>query len=73
MKPKGTTVTVHDEQLEKALRKFKKKVANSGKLLDVKNREHYVKPTTERKLAKNRARSRWKKYLASQQLSSRLY
>jgi small subunit ribosomal protein S21 len=73
LKPKGTTVTVHDEQLEKALRKFKKKVANSGKLLDVKNREHYVKPTTERKLAKSRARSRWKKYLASQQLSSRLY
>jgi small subunit ribosomal protein S21 len=73
LKPKGTTVTVHDEQLEKALRKFKKKVANSGKLLDVKNREHYVKPTTERKLAKGRARSRWKKYLASQQLSSRLY
>lgn len=73
MRTKGTTIIVHDGQLEKALRKFKKAVASSGKLLEIKNREHYVKPTTARKIAKGRARSRWKKHLAEQQLPVRSY
>jgi ribosomal protein S21 len=57
-----------DGNVEKALRKLKKKVAESRLLLDLREREHYVKPTTARKLKRNAARSRWKKYLASQQL-----
>jgi small subunit ribosomal protein S21 len=69
MAKRGTIVHVGvDGNVEKALRKFKKKVAESRKLLDLREREHYVKPTTARKIKKNAAQGRWKKYLASQQL-----
>jgi len=69
MARRGITVMVgQDGNVEKALRKFKKKVAESRLLLELREREHYVKPTTARKLKRNAARGRWKKYLASQQL-----
>ena len=69
MARRGITVMVgQDGNVEKALRKFKKKVAESRLLLTLREREHYVKPTTARKLKRNAARGRWKKYLASQQL-----
>jgi len=71
---KGLTVTVgQDGNVEKALRKFKKKVQESGVLLELKNRQHYVKPTTARKLKKNAARGRWLKKLQSEQLPKKLY
>jgi len=53
-----TTVTVKDGQFEKALRKFKKKVQESGILDDLREREHYTKPTTKRRMAKNKATRR---------------
>lgn len=69
MARRGITVQVGpDGNVERALRKFKKKVAESRKLLDLRDREQYIKPTTARKLKRNAARGRWKKYLASQQL-----
>ena len=65
----GITVIVGpDGNFDKAMRKFKKKVAESRLLIELREREHYVKPTTARKLKKNAARGRWKKYIASQQL-----
>lgn len=64
----GRTVFVTDGNVEKALRKFKKKIANSGVLQDLKNRESYVKPTTERKTAKAQAKKRWERQLQKQQL-----
>lgn len=70
---KGRSVTVVDGNVEKALRKFKKKVQASGVLNDVRDREHYVKPTTERKLKRNAARKRWERQLASQQLPKKMY
>lgn len=57
----GLKVTVRDGQFEKALRQFKRKVDQSGILRELKEREHYVKPTTKRKLAKAAARKRWLK------------
>jgi len=48
---------------EKALRIFRKKVDNSGLLKEVKGRQEFVKPSTERKLAHGRAVKRWQKYL----------
>jgi ribosomal protein S21 len=42
----GNKVTVVNDQVEKALRKFKKKVADSGLLQDLRERECYIKPTT---------------------------
>lgn len=59
---------VHDGNVEKALRKFKKKIQNSGLLFELKEREQFVKPTTQRKLKAAAAKKRWKKYLQSQQL-----
>ena len=62
-----------DGNVEKALRKFKKKVQNSGLLLELRERETYVKPTTRRKIKGAQAKSRWRKYLRSQQLPARQY
>ncbi len=45
-----TKVVVKDgEVLEKALKRFKKKVEACGILKDVRKREHYVKPSVRRK------------------------
>jgi small subunit ribosomal protein S21 len=67
MPRRGITVQVNDN-FEKAMRKFKKKVQDSGKLLDLRNKQNYTKPTTARKLKANAARNRWRKYIESQQL-----
>lgn len=64
----GNTVIVTDGNVEKALRKFKKKVAESKVLRELKDREHYVKPTTARKIKKAQAKSRWRKQLQQQEL-----
>ena len=64
---------VQDGNVEKAMRKFKKKIQNSGLLLELRERETYVKPTTRRKLKRGQAKSRWKKYLRSQQMPPRMY
>lgn len=69
----GKTVIVHDGNVEKALRKFKKKIANSGLLFELKERETYVKPTTRRKLKASAAKKRWQKFLNSQKLPPRQY
>lgn len=72
-KLRGRSVLVQDGQLEKALRKFKKKIQDSGILNDVRDHEFYVKPTTRRKLKASAARNRWRKKLADQQLPKALY
>jgi small subunit ribosomal protein S21 len=69
----GNKVTVVNDQVEKALRKFKKKVAESGLLQDLRERECYIKPTTRRKQSKSAARRRWQKKLESEQLPKKLY
>jgi len=69
----GNLVIVTQDNVEKALRKFKKKVADSGLLQDLREREHYEKPTTARKKAKAAARRRWKKKLSMEQLPKKMY
>ena len=69
----GKKVIVHDGNVEKALRKFKKKVQDSGILQEVRQRQEYVKPTIKRKVAKNLAKRRWKKFLNDQQLPKKLF
>jgi small subunit ribosomal protein S21 len=66
-------VIVKDDNVERALRKFKKKIQDSGLLVDLKERETYEKPTTRRKRKKASAKNRWRKQLASQQLPKKLY
>ena len=72
-KPHARSVLVQDNNIEKALRKFKKKVQNSGILSDLREREFYIKPTTARKLRRSAAKNRWRKYLESQQLPPRTH
>jgi small subunit ribosomal protein S21 len=64
----GRKVLVQDGNTDKALRKFKKKIADSGLLQEVRDRQQYVKPTVQRKLAKSQAKRRWQKYLRDQSL-----
>lgn len=69
----GKKVIVHDNQVEKALRKFKKKVADSGLLQEVRDRQEFVKPTIKKKIAKSQAKRRWKKKLQDQLLPKKLF
>ena len=66
-------VTVRDDNVERALRKFKKKIQESGLMDELRRRETYEKPTTERKRLKGTARARWRKKLRDQQLPKKLY
>jgi small subunit ribosomal protein S21 len=66
-------VIVGDGNVEKALRKFKKKIQNSGLLIELRDRETFTKPTTQRKIKAGQARARWRKYLKSQQLPPRMF
>ena len=73
-KVQGCTVYVKDgEPVERALRKFKKKVQDSGLLQELRDREHYEKPTTARKRKKSAAKNRWQKELRKQQLPKKMY
>ena len=70
----GSTVFVgQDGNVEKALRKFKKKIQESGKLMDLRDREFFEKPTTTRKKKKAAAVRRWKKKLEQESLPKRMY
>lgn len=73
MKLYGRSVLVKDGNVEKALRKFKKKISESGLLNELRDRETYEKPTTRRKRKKSAARNRWQKQLASQRLPKKLF
>ena len=70
---KGNTVYVKNDNVEQAMRKFKKKIQDSGLVLDMRAREHYEKPTWERKRKAAAAKNRWKKKLQSQELPKKLY
>lgn len=71
MAKKGTTVVVRDGNVEKALRKFKNKIQDSGKLEELRERESYEKPTTARRLAKNKAVRRYQKQVESDELAGK--
>jgi len=73
MKEYKRSVYITDGNVEKALRKFKKKIQESGLLEELRERETYEKPTTERKRKKSAARARLRKQIRSQQLPKKLY
>jgi len=70
---KGSTVIVGDLPIQVALRKFKQKVDDSGKLEILKENMFYTKPTTERKRKKGAARARWLKKLRENELPKKMY
>ena len=69
----GRKVIVNDGNWDRALKKFKKKIAESGVIDHWREREFYTKPTTERKLKASAARARWNKKLRDQALPPKLY
>jgi small subunit ribosomal protein S21 len=70
---KGSTVYVKNDNVEQAMRKFKKNIQNSNILNDLRAKEFYEKPTTKKKRKASAAKARWKKKLQSQRLPAKLY
>jgi small subunit ribosomal protein S21 len=70
----GRAVTVKEfENINQALRRFKRKVDDSAVLDDVRKHEFYEKPTTERKRKKGAAKARWNKQLRDNQLPKKMF
>lgn len=69
----GLFVDVQEGQFEKAFRKFRNKVEDSGLLIEIRERMEYEKPCTARKKAKSQAKKRWLKKVASTQPPKKLY
>lgn len=59
--PRGLHVLVHNNDIGKAMRKLKKKIAEDGILQDLRNREYFQSKGTKRRLAKLAAIRRYKK------------
>lgn len=73
-KSKGTGITVKEgENINSALRRFKRKVEEAGTLDTLREKEFYEKPTTARKRAKGAAKARWRKKLEKESLPPKLY
>lgn len=62
-----------NEGFEKLFRRFKKAVERSGMLQELRDRQHYDKPSIQRKLAKNAAIRRHQKKLRQESLPPKLY
>lgn len=73
-KLKGRAITVKEfENINQALRRFKKKVDESNVLDELRKHEFYEKPTTERKRKKAAAKARWRKKLRENELPKQHY
>jgi len=65
----GNKVIVIDGNVDQALRKLKKKISNSGLMQELRDREHYEKPTQKRKVAKAMAKKREQKRIAKDSMN----
>lgn len=63
---RGLTVEVRNGDFNKALRIFKKKVQQEGIIQEIRERQHYTKPSEARKKAKAAGRARWMKKVRQQ-------
>ena len=70
---KSNAIEVRDNNVGIALRKLKRKMDESDKLIEVIDRQFYEKPTTERKRKAGAARARWLKKLKEQELPKKNY
>jgi small subunit ribosomal protein S21 len=57
----GLYVEVVNDDVNRALRRLKKKVNNDGVLQLFREKQYYVKPSEKRRLAKKAGRKRWLK------------
>ena len=55
-------VSVRDNNIERALREFKKRVKNSGLLKELRDREYYEKPSIKRRRRKKLQKLRNKNF-----------
>jgi small subunit ribosomal protein S21 len=69
----GSKVVVQNDNVEKALRLFKKKINEDGKLQDLRDRECYDKPSIVKRRKKNQESRRAQKKREAAQLPKRLY
>ena len=64
--PKGMYVEVHNNDLGKALRKFKKKISDDSLLQELRKREFYESKGTKRRKEKEAAIRRYKRLRAKE-------
>ena len=57
-KSRGLYVEVRNNNIEGALKKFKRKVKDSGLIVQLRDRQYYEKPSEKRRRIKNLAKSR---------------
>jgi len=69
----GSRVEVHNDNVEKAIRTFKKKITESGKLVDLREREFFTKPSVTRREKHKSAVHRYKKKTENDSLPKKLY
>jgi small subunit ribosomal protein S21 len=72
-RPFGNKVIVQYDNVEKAMRKLKKKVNESGILQTLRSKEFFEKPTTKRKRKHAAAVRRWQKQLSDERLPKKMY
>ena len=63
LRQNGTFVEVHNNDINKALRKLKKVVQSEGIFQTLRERERFEKPSMKRKKEMARAQKRWQKKL----------
>lgn len=68
---KPLSVEVRNNDINFALRKLKKKVQEDGRLQELREREHYTKPSEARKRAKAAGRARHLKNKAKETLATK--
>ena len=64
----GLTVIVRNNDVNSALRKFKKKVQEAGIIQEVRRRTEYVKPSEVKRKQKAAGRARWLKKQAKDKI-----
>lgn len=67
MEGRGLQVDVHNNDLGKALRKLKKKLADEGVFQDLRTKEFFESKGTKRRKAREAAIRRYKKTLSSKE------
>ena len=69
----GSKVIVQNDNFEKALRIFKKKITESGKLMELREKEFYEKPSVTRRKTKNQQARRAQRKREAEALPKKLY
>jgi small subunit ribosomal protein S21 len=66
---RGLKVEVHNNDINKAMRKLKKKIAEDGMLQELRQREYYQSKGTKKRLEKEAAIRRYKRNMIKQKAS----